>query len=152
MIVLGNQHLNVPITISVENFTISSIETVELLGIIIDNKLTFSNHISSLCRKANLKVRNLNRIRNILQKNQLILLLNMFILSLFYYAPIIWMFCSKTSCSEIDTIHKRVLCAVCCDFSSSYEDLLQNQGLKRIHEIHLRFILCEVYNFANCAT
>ena len=55
------------------------------------------------------------------------------------------MFCSKTSCREIDTIHKRALRAICQDYSSSYEILLQSRCFKRVHEIYLRCILCEVY-------
>ena len=145
MLIMGEHNSNLPISISVENVTISSVETVELLGISIDSKLSFSGHISSLCRKAGYRVRSLNRIRSFLQKKQLALLFNSFILSVFNYAPILWMFCSKASYREINTIHKRALRAVCQDFSSSYEVLLQNQGFKCIHEIHLCFILCEVY-------
>jgi hypothetical protein len=145
MLVMGENNSNLPITIYIENFSISSTETVELLGISIDSKLSFSNHISVICRKAGNRVRNLNRFRSLLMKKQLILLFNSYILSAFNYAPILWMYCSKTSCREIDTIHKRALRAVCQDFSSDYEVLLQKAGYKRIHEIHLRFILCEIY-------
>ena len=55
------------------------------------------------------------------------------------------MFCSKTLCGEIDKIHKRALRAVFGDFLSSYEVLLQTSGCKRIHEIHIFHLLCEVY-------
>ena len=145
MLVLGENNLNLPITISIENFTISSTETVELLGISIDSKLSFSGHISSICRKAGNRVRSLNRFRSVLTNKQLFLLFNTYILSAFNYAPILWMFCSKTSCREIDSIHKRALRAVCQDFSSNYEILLQNSGYRRIHETHLRFILSEIF-------
>jgi len=52
------------------------------------------------------------------------LLFNSYILSIFNYAPILWMFCSKSLCKKVDTIHKRALRAVYQDFSKSYEDLL----------------------------
>ena len=64
---------------------------------------------------------------------------------MFTYAPVIWMFCSKTLSKEIERIHKRALRAVSCDFYSSYETLLISSGCKRIHEIHIYHILCEVY-------
>jgi len=133
------------ISISVDNILLTPVETVTLLGIIIDYKLTFSSHISSICHKASNRIRNLNRIRSYLNLGQLHLLLNAYILSLFNYAPIVWMFCSKTSSRYIDTIHKRALRAVYQDFSMSHEELIQMSDLKRIHEVHLRFLLCEVF-------
>jgi hypothetical protein len=143
MLVLGVSDL--PITINVGNFSITSSDTVELLGISIDSKLTFSDHIKSLCNRAKNRVRNLVRIRKCLSEKQLLLLFNSYILSIFSYAPVVWMFCSKKLCVEIDRIHKRALRAVFCDFLSSYEILLQNSGCKRIHEIHIFHLLCEVY-------
>ena len=145
MIVLGEPNSNLPINLYADNVLITSVETVELLGISIDSKLTFSSHISSLCHKASYRIRNLNRIRSFLQEDQLKLLFNSFILSIFNYAPIVWMFCSRSSCRKIDNIHKRALRVVYQDFSKSYEELLQLSGFKRIHEIHLCFLLCEVY-------
>ena len=55
------------------------------------------------------------------------------------------MFCSKSSCREIDSIQKRALRAVYQDFSRSHEELLQSSGYKSIHDVHLCFLLCEVY-------
>ena len=130
-------------------FPLPLLKLFELLGVSIDSKLTFSSHISSLCRKAKSRIRNLNRISYFLKRDQLRLLFNSYIISLFNYCPIIWMFCSKTSCREIDSIHKRALRAVYQDFSSSYEFLLQTSGLKRIHENHLCVLLCEVYKTLN---
>ena len=145
MLILGENSSNLPITICVDDITITSVESVELLGISIDSKLSFQNHISSLCRKAGYRVKCLNRIRTFLNQQQLNLLLNSYILSVFNYAPIIWMFSSKSLNREINTIHKRAIRAVCQDFSSSYEDLLRNHDFIRIHEIHLRAIICEIY-------
>ena len=89
MLVLGEP---LPITISAENVIITSTESVELLGVCIDNNLNFSSYISSLCHKASNRLRSLNRIRSYLNTDQAKLLLNSFILSLFNYAPIVWMF------------------------------------------------------------
>ena len=75
----------------------------------------------------------------------MLLLLNSFIIPIFTYAPIVWMFCSKSLCSEIDRVHKCGLRAVFSDFISDYETLLQVSGCKRIHEIHLYYLLVEEY-------
>ena len=40
-------------------------ESVKLLGVIIDNKLNFNEHVSTLCKKANQKITCIACIRNI---------------------------------------------------------------------------------------
>ena len=59
------------------------------------------------------------------------------------------MFCNKSSYREINSIHKRGLKAVYQDFSKSYEELLQTSNYKDIHEVHLCFLLIEVYKTLN---
>ena len=149
MMILGGLMAQKPLTIKMENIVITSSDSVRLLGITIDDKLSFTSHISTLCTRANSNVRNLCRIRRYLNQDQLILLFNSFILSIFNYAPIVWMFCNKSSCKSIDSIHKRSLRAVYGDYVTSYEDLLQISGSKRIHEIHLCQLLSEIYKTAH---
>ena len=93
MLVLGEPNSNLPVSLYADNTMITSAETVELLAITIDSKLTFSSHISSLCHKANNKIRSLNRISSLLCEDQLKLLFSSYILSSFNYAPIIWQIC-----------------------------------------------------------
>ena len=143
MLILGSSANS--IIVKVGNTTITSSDSVKLLGITIDKELLFRTHIENLCRKASNYVRSLYRIRNVILSNQLKLLNNSYILSAFSYAPIIWMFCNKYSSKAIDSVHKRALRAVCGRFDMSYEDLLHETGSKTIHHIHLRHLLCEIY-------
>ena len=59
------------------------------------------------------------------------------------------MFCSKVRSTEIDNILKRALRAANNDFSSDFSTLLQNSNLVRVHETHLRFLVCEIYKTQN---
>jgi hypothetical protein len=147
MLVIGEK--NLPICIRVGDLVLNAKNSVELLGITIDCNLTFFEHIKSLCVKARYKVWSLNRIRRFLDNRQLILLFNAYIVSTFSYAPVVWMFCSKTLSKEITRVHKRALRAVFSDFVSSYEILLQNCNFKSIHDLHLSQLLCEVYKTVN---
>ena len=101
MMILGGLMAQKPLTIKMENIVITSSDSVRLLGITIDDKLLFTSHISTLCTRANSNVRNLCRIRRYLNQDQLILLFNSFILSIFNYALIVWMFCNKSSCKSM---------------------------------------------------
>ena len=111
--------------------------------------IRISSHISLICHRASLKIRSLSRISPYLQQNQIKLLFNASILSTFNYAPLTWMFCNKSCSKKLDSIHKRALRIVYQDFTKSYEELLQISGYKRIHEVHISFLLCEVYKTVN---
>ena len=88
---------------------ISNSKCEKLLGIHIENKLTFEPHIRSLCKKA---IRTLNpfaRIACSLKFDQRKLLLNAFITSQFSYAPIVWMFHNRKLNNHINLNHEKSL-------------------------------------------
>ena len=83
------------IILNINNTKIRESSSVTLLGLTIDNRLTFKDHINILCHRANLKLHALRRIRKYLTTVKSKLLYNAFIKSQFNYASIIWMFCHK---------------------------------------------------------
>ena len=70
---------NTDLTKHVESIVIRSSDSVKLLGITFDNKLSFANHIINLCKRASYSVRFLYRIRNYIDTKRVY-----FIISLFY--------------------------------------------------------------------
>ena len=64
-------------------------DDILLLGITIDEKLTFKQHIENLCRKAQYKLHTLRRIRKFLTIEKAKILGNAFIDSQFNYAPLL---------------------------------------------------------------
>ena len=79
------------------------------LGVKIDTKLSFENHVSSLCKKANEK---LHAIARVVKKKCLI---KAFITSQINYCPLIWMFHTRQLNNQISKIHQRALTLVCKD-------------------------------------
>ena len=59
------------VTITLENEIITGKKWVKLLGVKVDNKLDFTEHVSTSCRKANLKLHALSRISKFMNKNKL---------------------------------------------------------------------------------
>ena len=97
---------------------------MKLLGITIDEKLTFTKHIANICSLANNRLRALTRIRRYLSTEQTKYLSEAYIMSAFKYCPLIWMFCNKTSNNQINKIHKRTHRLVYEMQDANFEDLL----------------------------
>ena len=74
----------------------------KLLGIKIDNKLTFEEHVSELCSKACQKLHALS-----MKPLQRRIIMKAFISSQFGYCPLIWMFHSRKLNNRINKIHER---------------------------------------------
>ena len=77
--------------------------------LVIDNRLTFKDHINMLCQRANYKLHALRRIRKYLTLEKSKLLYNNFINNQFNYASIIWMFSHKQDYFEVEKIHYKAL-------------------------------------------
>ena len=100
-------HENVSVNLGTENIICSS--SVNLLGIQIDDKLDFNEHVSKLCKKGNQNLHAFARISKFLNKDKLKLITRTFITSQFNYAPLTWMFHSRTLNNKINRLHERAL-------------------------------------------
>ena len=80
---------------------------VVLLGITIDDQLTFKTHIEYISPMAKYKLRALQRIRDYLSTEKARLLASAFINSQFFYTPLI--FAGKTLISKVQNIQFRTL-------------------------------------------
>ena len=103
-------------SIVADGHTITSSESVKLLGVTIDNKLSFTPHIKQLCAKANQKISALFRIRSYLNVKKALAIYNAHIMSSFRYCPLIWMFCSKSAYNQIASTQTRAMRAIHQDF------------------------------------
>ena len=72
--------------------TIFSDPSIKVLGIVLDNKLQFDEHVSQMCLKASRQINALKRISKYLDEKCRILVYKSFISSNFNYCPVSWMF------------------------------------------------------------
>ena len=121
----------------INSIKVEASDDVLLLGITIDKKLTFKQHIENLCRKEQYKLHALRRIKKSLTIEKANVLGNAFI-----DRPLLWMFCKETLCSKIWKINHKTL-NVIYQSSDTYENLLLQSNTVSLHQRHLRFLITE---------
>ena len=94
-----------PIILNINQIKVDKSQKVVLLGLTIDNRLTFKDHVDMLCSTANYKLHALRRIRKYLTLEKTKLLYNAFINSQFNYASVICMFCRE----KIKNCRKKII-------------------------------------------
>ena len=143
-----SSHIQFPHTFNLNGIILNVKQSVELLGIEIDNKLTFTStfeHIEQLCKKARSKIYALKRLRSFISEERAVLLANTFILSQFNYSPLIWMFCSKTLNTKINRVHERTLRTIYKNYESNFNTLLHKSKGVTIHVRNLQYLMVDVF-------
>ena len=84
------------------NEFIESEESVNLLGVKIDNTLSFDGHVTNLLKKANQTLHALMRISKFLREDKLKLIMRIFIESQYNYCLLLWMCHSRTLNNKIN--------------------------------------------------
>ena len=137
------------IFLKVDNNIIENSKTVKLLGITIDNKLDFNEHVSKLCNKASTKLHALARISNFMNPHKLRILIKTFFESQFSYCPLVWMFHSRTLNNRINKLHERALRMVYKECNLTFEQLLEKDNSFTIHHRNLQKLTIEIYKIIN---
>ena len=138
---------NISVNVGKENISCSS--SVDLLGIKIDDKLNFNEHVSKLCKKGNQKLHALARISKYMDKDKLRLIMRTFITSQFNYAPLTWMFHSRTLNNKINRLHERALRLVYEDENLTFQELLDLDESMSIHHRNIQKLAIEMFKIKN---
>ena len=73
------------------NYTTENSEQQKLLGVLLDNNLSFEKHVNNLCTKASQKLSALCRVSSFMSTGQKKIIMKAFINSQFGYCPLVWM-------------------------------------------------------------
>ena len=120
-------------------------KAVKLLGVTIDQKLNFSEHVTNLCQKASMKLHALARVSKYMSMNKRRIIMKAFIESQFGYCPLVWMFHNRTMNNRINKIHERALRLVYQDNNSTFSELLTKDNSFSIHHRNLQKLAIEMY-------
>ena len=116
------------VSLRVSEYVIKNSECEKLLGVKFDNKLTFENHITGICRKASRKIYALARIALHMDLSKRSMVMNIFFTSQFNYCPLIWMYHNYTTNRKTNKLHERCLCIIYNDKQSSLQKLLEKDS------------------------
>ena len=117
---------------------IDQTDKLKLLGVTIDNKMTFSEHIRNLCIMSSQKIGVI--LRNLIPTAAKLKLYKAASLPNLTYCDMIWHFCKASDKRKLERIQERALRAIYCDKSSTYELLLQKSGLRTLQNHTLQNI------------
>ena len=129
----------------VNNNQIANSYSEKLLGVTIDCKLSFYEHLNQFCSRAGQKLHALARMSKYMNTSQKRTIMKAFITSQFGYCPLVWMFCSRTPNTRMNKIHERALRIVYKDYTSSFYDLLHKDESVSIHIKNLQKLVTEIF-------
>ena len=118
---------------------------VKHLGITINNKLKFDEHLSNVCLKANRKLSALRKYMKYLDFKKIKILFKGFFETQFRYSPLTWMFYSRSTNRRINHLHERALRLIYDDYELTFEELLEKDGSSTIHHYNIQTLCIELY-------
>ena len=123
--------------------------TLKMLGVTLDDKLNFNEHVRNMCQTASCQINALKRISNFLNEQCRMHVYQYFISANFNYCPIVWLLCGNTNLKKLETLQERAIATVYCDKSFAYEDMLKQSGQLCIPLNLIRLLAIEMFKCPN---
>ena len=132
-------------TISINDEDINPNNSVKLLGITLENKLNFEKHIIPICKSTSCQFNPLFGLKKFLGFKERKTLIENFIYTNFNYCPLVWHFCNQKSSQKVENLQKRAFQFLQNDYTSSYNDLLENSSKSTMTVQRLRTLCLEIF-------
>ena len=135
---------NLKPNLSINGNAIEFVPTFNFLGLILDENLTFDQHIQNTSNKVSRSLGTLNKLKRFLPKNILLLLYNSLVLPHLQYAILCWG--SKTS--RLFKLQKRAMRIITCSKYNSHTDpIFKALKLLKLADIYNLSLLKFYYKF-----
>ena len=97
------------INVKINEQVIKSSPDLKLLGVTLDDELSFSTHISDICKMASKIVGVLVLFRNMIPREAKLQLYKLAILPNLTYCHIVWHFCQASDARKLERVQERAL-------------------------------------------
>ena len=114
MLIGTHQRLNAvdSFLVTEDNTSLEGVDTFKHLGVIMDETLSWKEHVSSMGKKISSRLALLRRARKVLPKSACDTLYNTMVLPLFHYCAVVWDNCGQGSKSYLDKLNRRAACII----------------------------------------
>ena len=119
------------------------------LGVVVDDKLIFQQHVDQCTAKANRTVGIIRRSFNHLSEQTFTLLFKSLVRPILEYGNIVWQPMSKGLCSQVEDVQRRATKLLGHIKNLSYPERLMKLKLPSLEFRRLRGSMIEVYKFVN---
>ena len=134
--VFGKKNNNSSEIIKFNNHTIERMSTAKFLGVIVDEKLNWSFHVSHVCKKLSKSISIIKKVKNILNSDTLKTLYNSLILPYINYCCQVWGNTSKYLIKKVVILQKRVVRIICkCNYKAHTAPLFKKCKLLKLKDI-----------------
>ena len=137
------------ISLKINNKEIKTSTWVKLLGIKLDNRLSFQLYISEMCKAAGAKLNAIKRLGTKLNEHERKLLIDAHVISYLNYCSTVWHFCGKVEIHKIEKLHERCIRFIYNDYTLEYFELLKNKNSKTLYAKRVSAMCCEIYKTKN---
>ena len=142
---LQRQSKTCNITFNVDDEVITPSENIKILGVYLDKDLSFTKHVSNLCKTTAKQVNILGRLTGQLSYESKLKILHSFVLSNFNYCSLVYHESGSRNDCKLEKIQERALRSVFNDFQSSYSELLKQANMNSLFSNRSKKLLDHVY-------
>ena len=143
MIFHRKRNLTPSVNLKIDNEVLPEVKKTKFLGVIIDNKLTWKEHITYICCKIRRGIGILLKARNVLYKKTMITLYYSFIYPYFIYCNHVWGCSSAYNLKRLHILQKQAVRIICCAGRNSHsEPLFKECRLLNIWQIN-KFLIAQ---------
>ena len=150
MVIQNSKKSNIKIKVMAdENNEAEQTRCLKLLGVEVDDELTFGTHISNLCKRVSQRIGVLSRFRNMIPTNAKLTIYTSAILPHLRYCSTVWHFCKVADKRKIERLQEKALRVVYNDKSTPYAQLLMKANLPSLQNRQLQdiaILMCKVRN------
>jgi len=144
-----NRKDDVALRLVIDGTDIQSVSCMKVLGVNVDNALTFGEHISVIASKAGRQVNALRRLNGVLDIYSKEAILKSFIKANFNYCPIVWMFANRGDIDKLEKILERAIRFVYNDYTTSTPCLFADNNCLSIRQSNINYLASEVFKCVN---
>ena len=146
---LGPRNWHQDLHIVINDTVIDQKPEITLLGVTLDDQLSFSSHVCNACRKASSQTCVFLRLRSLFPTSAKLHIVKFAVLPHLTYCQTVWHFCRFSDARKLERIQERALGTVYCDNKSTYEELMHRANVPTLHTWRLQAIAILMYKVKN---